>query len=116
MRVAFKILAITLLAGLVATVLASSVLPAPASALSPPAGCHRHSGKVPAPAPVSYRCCQTGHGSILLQESPVFRPLVFCGSLLLNSSSFAFVTTSSASVRYQIIPSSSPPSNIPQRI
>jgi hypothetical protein len=32
-------------------------------------GCHPHSSKPPATAPVSYHCCQTGHDSALLQSS-----------------------------------------------
>ena len=33
-----------------------------------PAGCHQH-GSAPVPPPVSYRCCQSGHDSAILQSS-----------------------------------------------
>jgi hypothetical protein len=33
---------------------------------APPAGCHQH-GPAPVSQPVSYRCCQSGHDSALLQ-------------------------------------------------
>jgi hypothetical protein len=33
-----------------------------------PAGCHQH-GTAPVPQPVSYRCCQSGHDSAILQAS-----------------------------------------------
>jgi hypothetical protein len=34
-----------------------------------PAGCHQHGAKPPASVPVSYRCCQNGHDSAILQTS-----------------------------------------------
>jgi hypothetical protein len=38
-----------------------------------PAGCHRHS-TTPVPQPVSYRCCQRGHDSAILQVSFTSQP------------------------------------------
>ena len=38
-----------------------------------PAGCHQH-GTSPAPQPVSYRCCQSGHDSAILQVSSNLQP------------------------------------------
>lgn len=38
------------------------------AAQPPAAGCHQHS-PAPVPQPVSYRCCQSGHDSALLQFS-----------------------------------------------
>jgi hypothetical protein len=35
----------------------------------PAAGCHQHGAKPPAPTPSSYRCCQVGHNSALLQSA-----------------------------------------------
>jgi hypothetical protein len=36
---------------------------------SRPAGCHQHGNPAPRPQPVSYRCCQSGHDSAILQSS-----------------------------------------------
>lgn len=35
----------------------------------PAASCHQHDGKPLAPTPSSYRCCQVGHNSALLQSA-----------------------------------------------
>ncbi len=35
-----------------------------------PAACHQHEGALPLPQPVSYRCCQSGHDSAIVQSSP----------------------------------------------
>jgi hypothetical protein len=78
MRLVFKILAITLFAGLVAAALAPSMVPAFASPRRRPAGCHEQSHTTPPPGPVSYSCCQTGHGAVLVEESPAFAPLIHC--------------------------------------
>src|SRR5271154_5199400 len=114
MRLAFKISAVTLLAGIVVVTLTS---PLTAAAVSQPrAGCHSHAHKIPAPGPVSYTCCQTGHGSPLLQEAVVFSPLAINFSPVVEVSEPSPVLTSLRRVRYLITPSSSPPGNIPQRI
>ena len=36
-----------------------------------PAACHQHGSSVPHPQPVSYRCCQSGHDTAILQRSSV---------------------------------------------
>ena len=38
-----------------------------------PAGCHQH-GPARVPQPVSYRCCQSGHDSAILQASFTSQP------------------------------------------
>ena len=43
------------------------------AAQAPPAGCHPH-GQAPVSQPVSYRCCQSGHDSALLQTSLAVQP------------------------------------------
>jgi hypothetical protein len=43
------------------------------AAQAPPAGCHQH-GPAPVSQPVSYRCCQGGHDSALLQISLAVQP------------------------------------------
>ena len=60
-------LVILLLAAMIAVPLAGqdgSLVMAPAR----PAACHQHGG-APASQPVSYRCCQSGHDSAILQSS-----------------------------------------------
>ena len=62
-------LAILLLAVMIVVPLAGqdvSAMMAPAR----PAACHQHEGALPAPQPVSYRCCQSGHDSAILQSAP----------------------------------------------
>lgn len=63
-----KILAVWLLT-LIATISVvgqeGHMMPAPVR----PAGCHQHGAKPPASVPVSYRCCQGGHDSAILQTS-----------------------------------------------
>jgi len=62
-------LAILLLAAMIVVPLAGqdvSVMMAPAR----PAACHQHEGAPPSPQPVSYRCCQSGHDSAILQSAP----------------------------------------------
>jgi hypothetical protein len=42
----------------------------PAEAMhKPPSGCHEHGQKAPSPAPVTYKCCATGHNAAVLQQS-----------------------------------------------
>src|SRR5258708_8002673 len=50
-----------------------------------PAGCHVHGGKSPShsplpypplPAPVSYKCCLTGHDAAVVPAAPSLRPPV----------------------------------------
>ena len=116
MRLVFKILAITLFAGLFAAALAPSMVPAFASPRRRPAGCHEPSHKIPAPGPVSYACCQTGHGAVLVQESPAFPPLMH-GSLPVPASPDLFPAAGFLSgVRPLETSPGSPPSNIPQRV
>ena len=61
-------LAILLLAVMIVVPLAGqdvSAMMAPAR----PAACHQHEGAPPSPQPVSYRCCQSGHDSAILQSA-----------------------------------------------
>jgi hypothetical protein len=114
MRLAFKAAAVSLLLGLVAATLAASTFPA--ATPSRPAGCHRHSHREPAPGPVSYNCCQAGHGSALLQTQGVFATLAFSSLLISRSPGSSFALTSLGCIRYQITSPTSPPGDIPQRI
>ncbi len=35
-----------------------------------PASCHEDARKIPAPEPISHRCCQIGHQPAILHDSP----------------------------------------------
>jgi hypothetical protein len=59
-------LAVLFLAMTVAVSLTGKVMSPMIGVAERPAGCHQH-GAVPAPHPVSYRCCQSGHHSTILQ-------------------------------------------------
>jgi hypothetical protein len=59
-------LAILLLAMSVPVSLTGQVMSPMIAAAERPAGCHQH-GSVPAHQPGSYRCCQSGHDSAILQ-------------------------------------------------
>jgi hypothetical protein len=116
MHLVFNILGRTLLAGLVAAALAPSMLPAPTGTHQRPAGCHEHSRKAPTSSPVSYRCCQTGHGAILRQEFPGFPPQVL-GGLPESAALDLFPAPMLVSdVRYRDTSPGGPPGNFPQRI
>ncbi|MGA9815038.1 MAG: hypothetical protein WBQ64_19815 [Terriglobales bacterium] len=67
-----KWLTLLLLAATIAIPLAAHVSMGMAPAR--PAACHQHEGALPSPQPVSYRCCQSGHDSAILQSSPASRP------------------------------------------
>ena len=80
-----------------------------------PAGCHHHGG-APSSGPVSYRCCQGGHDSAILQSS--------LGSQLdsadLTSSPDSSQNTTLTIVRRNLrklaLPSADPPGTTPLRI
>jgi hypothetical protein len=80
-----------------------------------PAGCHQHGAKPPASAPVSYRCCQSGHDSAILQTSlgtPLSSALVSTGV-----SMPALITVSIQSCLPSLmILSPDPPHSIPLRV
>jgi hypothetical protein len=66
-----------LLAVLLVSLIATAALLGQGSSAMPvvherPGGCHRHGSAVP--PPVSYRCCESGHDSALLQISFTLHP------------------------------------------
>src|SRR5258708_30324601 len=89
-----KILGLLLITAVVTAALPAGTLEAaaadhesaPSAALGErPAGCHVHGGKSPShsplpypplPAPVSYKCCLTGHDAAVVPASPSLRPPV----------------------------------------
>src|SRR5258708_25210173 len=86
-------------------------LPVPPPAHS--AGCHEHSGTVPAPSPASYRCCVAGHHAAIPGVTFTPRPLVVhaahAGSEFLTSATGPYFVVSAG-------PSYRPPGIAPLRI
>jgi hypothetical protein len=74
MKSHFKLVAGLLLATVTLSPLGPQQLPN-LRAAEHPVGCHGHGGKIPAPAPTSYHCCQTGHDAAALQYSYRFADL-----------------------------------------
>jgi hypothetical protein len=48
----------------------------PAQLQQPPAGCHEHGSKAPAPHSTSYQCCLTGHNTAVPQTSHSPEPIL----------------------------------------
>ena len=68
-KLSYQILAVLLLC-LTATIsLAGQEDPLMLAPAARHAGCHERGAKPPASVPVSYRCCQSGHNSVLLRTS-----------------------------------------------
>ena len=63
-----------LLLGLAASLLPWQETSAMQAQTAPAAGCHQHGAKPPARVPSSYRCCQLGHNSAVLQSSLPAQP------------------------------------------
>jgi hypothetical protein len=88
------------------------MLPVPAR----PAVCHQHGAKPLAPKPVSYRCCQSGHDSAILQ-APLTTRLSSVHRVSTGASISAPVTVSSLSrLQCLTIASPDPPRTIPLRV
>jgi hypothetical protein len=68
-----SILAVVLLGALATVSVAGQGEPLMTLGQAPPASCHQH-GPTPVSQPVSYRCCQSGHDSALLQISFAAQP------------------------------------------
>jgi hypothetical protein len=64
-----KVLVVVLILGLATVWLPWQDTQAMHAEAVPAAGCHQHGAKPPAPMPSSYRCCQVGHNSALLQSA-----------------------------------------------
>ena len=79
-----------------------------------PLGCHEHGGKTPAPRPVSYQCCMTGHDTAVPQASPL--PTVLFEDPAEIVSSFAARFASDGISHDRAIDSGGPPEARPLRI
>jgi len=116
MRLSSKVLVLLLLGAVASISLAGHILPLSIVPHERPAGCHEHGQQAPVPEPVSYKCCQAGHHSAILQESSTSRPVLLH---LLRVADFAEPFTNVCSLRtfrHLLISSSDPPSNTPLRI
>src|SRR5579863_4062860 len=65
----FKALMFLLMAAVLTAPLAAQGWPTPGNSPGQPAGCHEDAPLVPAPAPSSHECCQSGHEAMLLPSS-----------------------------------------------
>jgi hypothetical protein len=109
-----QLLAIFLLIG-VATVSSAGQPATMTSAVAvPPAGCHQHGAKPPASVPVSYRCCQGGHDSAILQTFTTDAP----AHMVSVGDSTPASVTSSPQICFEslMISSPDPPHNAPLRV
>ena len=80
---------------------------------APLAGCHQHGAKPLAPAPVSYRCCQSGHDSAILQT--LFTPQL-SGFSTGVSIPVPIPVATQRCLHSLMISSSDPPRTIPLRV
>jgi hypothetical protein len=78
------------------------------------AGCHQHGEKPPASAPMSYRCCQGGHDSAILQTFTADAP----AQMVSNGDSIPASVTPSTQICLHslMISSPDPPEIIPLRV
>jgi hypothetical protein len=80
-----------------------------------PAGCH-HRGGAPSSRPVSYRCCQRGHDSAILQSSLSSQLEFVDVTSLADSSQNTTLTIVRRNLRKLALPSADPPGTTPLRI
>jgi hypothetical protein len=107
-------LAVLFLAMTVAVSLMGQLMSPMIAAAERPAGCHQH-GSVPAPQPVSYRCCQSGHDSAILQI-PLTAQLDSTDLCLPVELSPVLATAFRPGLRSLAISSPDPPLNLPLRV
>jgi hypothetical protein len=85
---------------------------------SPPversSGCHEHSGKAPAPRPVSNQCCLVGHDTAVPQTGPL--PIVLLEDRAEAIPAFAASFPSAGKSHVRAIDSGGPPEASPLRI
>ena len=110
-----QVLAVLLVTLIAAISMAQQEDPLMLAPAARPAGCHQHGAKLPAPGPVSYRCCQSGHDSAILQTSLAAQ---LSSALLATSHAMPFPITipTQVWVRRLKISSPDPPHLVPLRI
>src|ERR1700686_4421769 len=80
-----------------------------------PAGCHQHGAKPPASMPTSYRCCQGGHDSAILQRS-LTTPLSSAPVSGVASIPVPNTSSTQGCLRSLTVSSPDPPHTIPLRV
>jgi hypothetical protein len=80
-----------------------------------PAACHQH-GTAPVPQPVSYRCCQNGHDSAVLQVSFTSQPDSADMTSPVELSEALVPEATHQNLRYLATSSADPPNAAPLRI
>jgi len=81
-----------------------------------PAGCHQHSSPTPVRQPVSYRCCEAGHDSAILQTSIVSQPESAGLAMPVELTQSLNPTGDRPSLRNLAISSAGPPDITPLRV
>jgi hypothetical protein len=80
-----------------------------------PAACHQHGPTAPASQPVSYRCCQSGHDSAILQTAFTWQ-LSFAGVTCASESAHAVPLGFVHDAYHLLVSSPSPPFITPLRV
>jgi hypothetical protein len=111
-KFSYKVLAVLLLAAMATVVVAGQEGPLMVVAARP-AGCHQHGAKPPVSAPVSYRCCQSGHDSAILQTLLTPQLSGFSTSV---SIPVPIPVATQRCLHSLMISSSDPPDTIPLRV
>jgi hypothetical protein len=109
-----KLLTVFLLLGMTAVSLPRQETTAMHSQTAPAAGCHQHGAKPLAPAPSSYRCCQLGHNSAVLQVSLTLQPSLVV--VAAASSSSPIVISAENDPGSAAVSTPDPPHTIPLRV
>ena len=86
-----------------------------------PAGCHAHRGQSlplsPLPAPVSYKCCLTGHDAAVVPATTSPQPPAQCQYAQVTLQIESAVTTYFfGGLEVSMVPSAEPPGTTPLRI
>jgi hypothetical protein len=111
-----SILLVMLLVSLIATApLVGQVTSAMPITPERPASCHQH-GTSPAPQPVSYRCCQSGHDSAMLQVSFISQPQLSDLTSHFELSEILISSLTRQSLRDVTPSSADPPNTTPLRV
>ena len=108
-----KVLAVLLLTAMATVPVAGQEGPFMMVVAARPAGCHQHGAKPPASAPVSYRCCQSGHDSAILQTLLTPRLSGFSTGV---SIPVPIPVATQRCLHRLMISSSDPPDTIPLRV
>ena len=83
---------------------------------APPTACHQHGSTAPDSQPVSYRCCQLGHNSAILQVPLTSRPCVADVTPFGESGHALTITSAHRGLRNLTTLSAGPPNTIPLRV